>query len=152
VSSFDDFKARINSWRGIEFNSGNSDPANLLFWERIATTWPDAKWVVVERSSTDVAKACRSVFPEMNFEFVSRIKRAMDGMMEQLNPMRVAFDAITPSLCKEVAHYLCVDIGLRERAEQLCKMNVQVDKAILNRAIRDVIHNPPQWLNETVLA
>lgn len=142
LKSVEDFPARLNVYEGA---SGNSDPANVLFWQRLVEWYPQAKWVVVVRPFGEVVVSCNRILPPrihqlVPWENLCRFNTQLDQLVARLDPMIVPFHGITPELAMKVAAYCGVYAGDVRRAEQLCQLNVQLDPTFLYSALRIAVH------------
>ncbi len=146
AQDFDGFKERMEF--GKFENVGNSDPANLLFWEEISFWYPKSKWVVIRRPFEDVVESCA----EFGFErpLLESYWDRLIALENALDPLVVKFNELGPVIVKEVADYLGVKVGNPTRTSQLCKMNVQLDHDYLRERIAANISNPPKFLRETL--
>lgn len=142
LDSIDDFPRVLEGFS----TSGNSDPANLLFWEKIVEWFPDARWVVVKRPFEECLVSCNKILKVNGFD-LAKMRSRMDDLIEAVNPMIVDFHQITPKVARNVADYLGVDAGPLARAEMLCRMNVQLDKNELRKALHNLAQKPPRWVS-----
>lgn len=126
---------------------GNSDPANLLFWEQIVEWFPDAKWVVIERPFEEVVKSCQKICP-IERPALWAMADKLSELIGTLKPMVVDFHSITPEVAMNVAEYCGIDAGNLKRAEQLCRMNVQLEPSYLKQALKDFGDNPSRWMSK----
>jgi hypothetical protein len=146
LESAGEFPDRLHSFNAQ--NVGNSDPANVLFWERIVEWFPNAKWVVIRRSWEDTIDSCRKAYPRSNLLGLVQFRQRLTALIDELQPKIIDFDSISPDTAFDVAQFLDVDIGPRKRVEQLCRMNVQLESDYLRNAIEQLT----AARNETVLA
>ena len=125
---------------------GISDPALLLFWRQMAEWYPDAKWVVVLRDYKDAVKSCTKVTtPNRKVALLPMVKE-LGALVSELDPMVIEFGDITSETITKLENYLDVDFGPKERIEMLLKFNVQIDPALLQSSIANVLENPPSFL------
>ena len=147
--SFEDFKIRMG--QGNYRIIGNSDPACLFFWPKLRETYPDAKWVVIRRPLEDVmisASKALAMRPSAVIDMNHRLERLISAIHPECV---VDFDDLIPERVMEIARYLGVDAGPLKRAEQLCRMNVQVEHNYLRERIKWNMDHPGKKIWEAAL-
>ena len=144
VDRFEDFTNKLWATPGIKI--GNSDPANVFFWERINESFPDAKWIVIQRDFEETFRSCQKAFPEISRQILWSMADKLAELTAKLKPVVIDFDAITPNLCKMIARHCGVHAGSTERIEQLCRLNIQVDPKRLRQEIESLISRPSELL------
>lgn len=147
LNAIDDFPIQLKKEFPYSEVIGNSDPANILFWERIVEWFPHAKWVVVRRPFEEVFESCNRIW-KIERQSLWAMSDKLNELIDALNPMVVDFHGITPQVAMDVAAYLGIDAGNLKRAEQLCRMNVQIEPSFLKAAIKDFVDKPPQWMSK----
>ncbi len=135
LDKLEDIREKLSKSRPWATNIGISDPALVLFWERMVEWYPDAKWIVVWR---DV---------DMNWPLANHLG-SLSELVFVVKPLELDFNSITANTILEVQDYLGVDIGPKERIEMLLNFNVQIDPKILRARIASVKANPPEFLKE----
>jgi len=127
-------------------NCGISDASLVCYWEQFRNAFPDAKWVVIERSFDEVVHSASQIV-QINVDALLHMRRELDNLISELSPLRVHFSEIDAPMAMSVADYLGVDAGSSERAEMLSLFNVQVHPPLLKRRLANFFLK-----NETVLA
>lgn len=143
----EDIKMFPRELRGFFPNAevvGNSDPANLLFWEQLVEWFPDAKWVVIERPFEEVHQSCRKLW-DIDRASLWAMSDKLNELKKAVAPMVVDFHGITHKVAMDVAEYLGIDAGDNRRAEMLCRMNVQIEPSFLKEALERFVEHPPAW-------
>lgn len=141
-------KLKICPQLGTFSTVGISDPALVLFWERMVEWYPDAKWIVVKRPEREVVKSCAEL--KLHIPNI-RQKLWRDGVFLQqitqsVNPLVLDFYQINSETVLKIEDYLGVNLGPKERIEMLLNFNVQIDPKILRKRIASVKSNPPQFI------
>ena len=122
---------------------GLSDPAILLFWEHLAQWYPQARWVVILRNVEDSYQSMsEAAGRNMRHDFFLKMEQVLAELLRVLEPLVIPFDSITPQVARQLGSYLGINVGPKERVEQLCATNVQVHdlKGRLEH------YSPPQFI------
>lgn len=122
--------------------TGHSDAANLLIWRTLHDEFPKAKWVVCKRDIGSVLESCRKIVPDMPTAGIGALAKEMDELIEDIRPMVVDFDDITPITAFQVADYLGINIGSSTRVRQICDFNIQIHPPILQERLKALICQP----------
>lgn len=120
---------------------GIADAALTNCWVRLNKDYPEAKWVVIERDFEDVFLSAQNTFEIWPNKEVLRnglmsTRRDLEYLCSALKPKVMKFDDLgSVDKCYELASYLGVVIGPRQRVQQLCDMNIQIHPPILRKRL-----------------
>lgn len=128
---------------------GNSDPANIFFWEQLQEWYPDAKWIVIKRDFEQTFKSCQRAFELFDRKILWAMADKLQDLIRALNPPVYDFDSIRATTAKLIATQCGVKVGSPERVSMLSHMNVQVESKYLKSEIERFMHEPPTWARET---
>lgn len=122
--------------------TGHSDSANLLIWRTLHDEFPNARWVVCKRDLNDVLDSCRKIIPDMPTAGIGFLAKELDSLIEEVRPLVVNFDDITPITALRVADYAGIHVGPTSRVRMLCDFNIQIHPPVLQERLKALICQP----------
>lgn len=143
--TFDDFKAKLDiPYRVV----GNSDPANVLFWEQIHKAYPRAVWIVINRKQNDVLESIQKVLGnEYSKCAITDYWMKLQRLEERLDPPIINFESLGKSDCRWIGQLCDIEVDDR-RLDLLWNLNVQINPGHLRARMGDMKKNPTQLLKD----
>lgn len=121
------------------FNVGHSDPANLLFEDRLRELFPAARWVVVDRPAQESIDSYAATFSVDLSERVRSLTVVKDRIK---NALHVPFEAVE-SRAMEIAEFVAPGFRCpRARWDMLANFNVQLQRDYVASGISKHANNP----------
>lgn len=142
-ASVDDFASKLRTTPGTHV--GNSDPANVCFWQRLVRFFPDASWVIIKRNMDDAMCSSQRAFGSFDEAVLERWAVELDEIKHMTDALVVPFEEINKRAF-EIAEHVGVNAGGVPRLRLLANMQVQIVPAQLKQGMADMLRNPPQQL------
>lgn len=104
---------------------GASDPAIISCWEWLRDSYPNAKWVVIERDSGESLLSSEAAFGPINENAFALLAFSFKRMCNSVPHLHVKFEDLD-SAVYDIARHVGVDIGNEERVQQLQRFQIRV--------------------------
>jgi hypothetical protein len=134
IASVDQFAAMLNETPADKV--GNSDPANVFFWEELAERFPEAKWVVVKRDYETTLASCQRAFTSVRRESLAAMSDRLNELVATLQPLVIDYEQLGDGAV--VARYCGVDVP-RRRYDMLAHLQVQIEPIWLKENLKRLI-------------
>lgn len=110
---------------------GNVGSDNLFYYKYILETFPNAKFIIVERDFKDVHTSLVKFGYDLDERQLSFIEERMLAVKAELpSYMHISYDQEKLALCQELCEALDIEFVL-ELAENLLRFNVQLEKVLI---------------------
>jgi hypothetical protein len=134
--SFHDFRQKMDVRQPFV---GDSDSGLPFIYRQCLELWPNAKWVVLDRSKNECLKSFRRAFPGVPKESLKTqldtLETMIGRMCMEVKAMIVGYDQLDDADCAEAVWGHCLpDVPFDvERWRALCRLNISLEpKRALN--------------------
>jgi len=102
----------------------NSDCGNVLFLDEIRKTFPQAKYIVVERDYAEVAAELEAMGAPDQGEVLLALQR-LEEAKEELKPLVIQYHALDKEACQAMCEYIGIPFD-EKRWEMLDGMDIKL--------------------------